>query len=90
MVHRRSEMSAPSKPFALHFTVRVLEVRPSINAICALFIFLLSCSKFGIVFEKIAYNEKIPVKHMGFDKATVEIDRDDLETFMKSIGRYMR
>ncbi|KAI9238593.1 MAG: CDC45 family [Podila humilis] len=49
-----------------------------------------SPNKFGIVFEKIAYNEKIPVKHMGFDKATVEIDRDDLETFMKSIGRYMR
>ncbi|KAG0099842.1 hypothetical protein BGZ93_005601 [Podila epicladia] len=49
-----------------------------------------SPNKFGVVFEKIAYNEKIPVKHMGFDKATIEIGRDDLETFMKSIGRYMR
>ncbi|KAG0343263.1 hypothetical protein BG004_005429 [Podila humilis] len=47
-------------------------------------------NKFGVVFEKIAYNEKISMKYLGFDKATVEIDRDDLETFMRSIGRYMR
>ncbi|KAF9426746.1 hypothetical protein BGZ94_006075 [Podila epigama] len=47
-------------------------------------------NKFGIVFEKIAYNEAIAVKTLGFDKATVEIDRDDLETFIKSTGRYMR
>ncbi|KAF9143076.1 hypothetical protein BG015_000546 [Linnemannia schmuckeri] len=47
-------------------------------------------NKFGNVFERISYNEKIPVKHLGFDKSVIEIDRDDLETFMKSIGRYMR
>ncbi|KAI8600705.1 CDC45 family [Dissophora ornata] len=47
-------------------------------------------NKFGIVFEKISYNEKIPMKQLGFDKTVVEIDRDDLEVFMKSIGRYMR
>ncbi|KAG0368720.1 CDC45 family [Gamsiella multidivaricata] len=47
-------------------------------------------NKFGIVFEKISYNEQIPVKHLGFDKSAVEIDRDDVETFMKSISRYLR
>ncbi|KAF9131141.1 hypothetical protein BGW39_002171 [Mortierella sp. 14UC] len=47
-------------------------------------------NKFGNVFERISYNEKIPVRHLGFDKSVIEIDRDDLETFMKSIGRYMR
>ncbi|KAG0303655.1 hypothetical protein BGZ98_006426 [Dissophora globulifera] len=47
-------------------------------------------SKFGIVFEKISYNEKIPMKQLGFDKSVVEIDRDDVEAFMRSIGRYMR
>ncbi|KAG0212915.1 hypothetical protein BGX28_005377 [Mortierella sp. GBA30] len=47
-------------------------------------------NKFSVVFEKISYNEKIPVKYLGFDKSVVEIDRDDLEAFVKSIGRYMR
>ncbi|KAG0205351.1 hypothetical protein BGX33_007985 [Mortierella sp. NVP41] len=47
-------------------------------------------NKFGNVFERISYNEKIPVKYLGFDKSVIEIDRDDLETFMGSIGRYMR
>ncbi|KAG0006620.1 hypothetical protein BGZ65_005965 [Modicella reniformis] len=47
-------------------------------------------NKFGTVFEKISYNEKIPYKQLGFDKSVIEIDRDDLEAFMKSIGRYMR
>jgi len=47
-------------------------------------------SKFGTVFEKISYNEKIPVKQLGFDKSVIEIDRDDLEAFMRCIDRYMR
>ncbi|KAG0002365.1 hypothetical protein BGZ80_005990, partial [Entomortierella chlamydospora] len=47
-------------------------------------------NKFGIVFEKVSYNEGIPVKSLGFDKSVIEIDRNDLEAFMKSIGRYMR
>ncbi|KAF9180149.1 hypothetical protein BGZ51_006577 [Haplosporangium sp. Z 767] len=47
-------------------------------------------NKFGIVFERISYNEKIPVKHLGFDKSVIEIDRDDMESFMNSIGRYLR
>ncbi|KAG9327577.1 hypothetical protein KVV02_003822 [Mortierella alpina] len=47
-------------------------------------------NKFSVVFEKISYNEKIPVKYLGFDKSVIEIDRDDLEAFIRSIGRYMR
>ncbi|KAK3812910.1 MAG: CDC45 family [Benniella sp.] len=35
-------------------------------------------NKFGTVFEKISYNEKIPVQQLGFDKSVIEIDRDDL------------
>ncbi|KAK3808531.1 MAG: CDC45 family [Benniella sp.] len=45
-------------------------------------------NKFGTVFEKISYNEKIPVKQLGFDKSVIEIDRDDLEAFMRCIDRY--
>ncbi|KAF9986418.1 hypothetical protein BGZ75_001842 [Mortierella antarctica] len=51
---------------------------------------VISNSKFSVVFEKISYNEKIPVKYLGFDKSVIEIDRDDLEAFIRSIGRYMR
>ncbi|KAF9577955.1 hypothetical protein BGW38_006518, partial [Lunasporangiospora selenospora] len=29
-------------------------------------------NKFGIVFEKISYNEGIPIKYLGFDKSVVE------------------
>ncbi|KAF8985754.1 hypothetical protein BGZ46_002133, partial [Entomortierella lignicola] len=47
-------------------------------------------NKFGIVFEKISYNEGIPVKYLCFNKSVIEIDRNDVEAFMKSIGRYMR
>lgn len=61
---------------------------------CGPFVFLhdsfRTSSKFGTVFEKISYNEKIPIKHLGFDKTVIEIDRDDLEAFMRCIGRYMR
>ncbi|KAG0240803.1 hypothetical protein BGW41_006661 [Actinomortierella wolfii] len=47
-------------------------------------------NKFGTAFQRISMLEGIPVRYVGYDHTVIEIDRDDFESFLSHISRYLK
>ncbi|KAG0046598.1 hypothetical protein BGZ83_008231 [Gryganskiella cystojenkinii] len=45
---------------------------------------------FGTIFEKLAYNDKLAIRSLGFSRTVVEVDESDHMQVAKMAGKYLR